>query len=115
MDDPTAGVDDQRLRRQQRLDLGKPQPSLLAARDQPRRWSVEDAGQTFDFGEQRRNAGLARSARLSAADAALIRKRRMARPATTSSWPAREAGGSGVGSKSASSRSTSSRRPISSR
>ena len=54
-------------------------------------------------------------ARASAARAALVRSRRIAIPATTSSWAARDAGGSGVGSSSASARSASSRRPIRSR
>ena len=39
----------------------------------------------------------ARSARASAARAVLIRSRRIAMPATTSSWPARDAGGNDVG------------------
>ena len=44
-----------------------------------------------------------------------VRKRRIAIPATTSSWAALDAGGSGAGSSSASARSASSRRPIRSR
>ena len=57
----------------------------------------------------------ARSARASAARAGFVRRRRIAMPATTSSWAARDAGGSGAGSSAASARSASSRRPISSR
>src|SRR5262249_25004257 len=54
----------------------------------------------------------ARSARASAARAALVRRRRIAIPATTSSWAVLDAGGKGVGSSRASARSASSRRPI---
>ena len=43
------------------------------------------------------------------------RRRRIAIPATTSSWAALDAGGNGAGSSSASARSASSRRPISRR
>ena len=57
----------------------------------------------------------ARSARASAARAAFVRRRRIAIPATTSSWAALDAGGKGAGSSSASVRSASSRRPIRSR
>ena len=53
-----------------------------------------------------------RSARASAARAVFVRRRRIAIPATTSSWAALDAGGKGVGSSSASVRSASSRRPI---
>ena len=55
-----AGVDDQRLRRLQRLDLLEPQRALLAARQQSRGRRLEQAGGTFDLRRQRRNAGLAR-------------------------------------------------------
>ena len=54
----------------------------------------------------------ARPARASAARAAVIRRRRIATPATTSSWTVRSAGGSGAGSSPASIRSAWSRRPI---
>ena len=54
----------------------------------------------------------ARSARASAARAAFVRRRRIAIPATTSSWAVLDAGGKGAGSSSASVRSASSRRPI---
>jgi hypothetical protein len=53
----------------------------------------------------------ARSARASAR-AAFVRRRRIAIPATTSSWAALDAGDKGAGSSSASVRSASSRRPI---
>ena len=48
----------------------------------------------------------------SAARAVFARSRRIAIPATTSSWAALNAGGKGAGSSSASVRSASSRRPI---
>src|SRR5712672_1530192 len=54
----------------------------------------------------------AHSARASAARAAFVRRRRIAIPATTSSWAVLDAGGKGLGSSSASIRSASSRRPI---
>ena len=54
-------------------------------------------------------------ARASAALAALIRRRRIAMPAATSSWAARDAGGSGAESKSSNRCSAWSRRPIRSR
>ena len=55
------------------------------------------------------------AARTSAARAARARTRRIAIPATTSSCAVLDAGGNGDGSRSASARSASSRRPISSR
>ena len=54
----------------------------------------------------------ARSASASALRACLIRKRRIAIPATASSWVARNAGGKDVASNFVSARSASSRRPV---
>src|SRR5213083_2668882 len=54
----------------------------------------------------------ARSARASAARAAFVRRRRIAIPATTSSWTILDAGGKGAESSSASVRSASWMRPI---
>src|SRR5439155_24079195 len=54
----------------------------------------------------------ARSARASAARASFVRRRRIAIPATTSSWAVLNAGGKGAGSSSASVRSALSMRPI---
>ena len=57
-----AGVDDERLRRQRRLDLVEPQrPRLRRARRAAPRGRRGPATR-FDFGEQRRDAGLARGA-----------------------------------------------------
>src|SRR5579884_3851433 len=53
-----------------------------------------------------------RSARASAARAVFVRRRRIAIPATVSSWAALDADGKGAGSSAASLRSASSRRPI---
>ena len=55
------------------------------------------------------------SARASATRAVFVWSRRVAIPATTNSWAARDAGGKGAGSSSPSVRSASSRRPIRSR
>ena len=52
------------------------------------------------------------SARARAARAAFVRRRRIAIPATTSSWAVLDAGGKGAGSSLASVRSASSMRPI---
>ena len=73
----------------------------LAARDQPRRRRVEDARTRFRPPPSEPGCAAsraARSARASAARAACVRSRRIAMPATTSSWAARSAGGSGAGS-----------------
>ena len=91
-----ARVDDERSGRQQRFDLFEQEQALLAMRNQARRGRVQDCGRAFDLRRQRRDAGLrARrcSARASAARAALVRRRRIAIPATTSSWAALDAGG----------------------
>jgi hypothetical protein len=53
-----------------------------------------------------------RSARARAARASFVRKRRIATPATTSSWKVLDSGGKRLGSRSPSIRSTWSRRPI---
>ena len=60
--DMTAGVHDQRLRRQQRFDLLEQERALLAPRDQARRGRVQHAGCAFDLRLQRRDTGVARGA-----------------------------------------------------
>ncbi len=55
-----AGIDDKRLRREQRLDLLQQKWTLHAARDQSRRWQVEDVQRLCDFRGERRNACPAR-------------------------------------------------------
>ena len=102
----TAGVHDERLRRQQRFDILEQQRALLAPRDQARRRRVQDERDALSTSAV--SAGMpasraARSARASAARAVLVCRRRIAIPATTSSWAARNAGGNGAGSNSASS------------
>ena len=113
--DVTARVDDERVRRQQRFDLVEQEGALLAARDQARRGRVQDQAMRFRPPPSapgcRRRAPRS-PARASASRAALVRRRRIAIPATTSSWAALDAGGRGAGSSSASVRSASSRRPI---
>ena len=59
-DNVAAGVDDERLRRQKCFDVVKPQKSLPAACDQPRRGGIEDESCAFNFGQERRDAGLSR-------------------------------------------------------
>ena len=91
-----AGIDDERLRRQQRFDFIEPEKALIAARNEPRRRRVEEARRAFDFSRERRDAGLMCPARAKAARAALICRRRIAIPPMTSSKPARDAGSSGA-------------------
>ena len=108
----TAGVDDQRLRRQQRLDLVEPERALLAAGDQARGGRVEHRA------TRRRPPPRAPGCRACARcprgpfergpRRPASRRRRSAMPATTSSWAARDAAGNGAGSSAASARSASS-------
>ena len=51
-----AGVDDQRLRGEQRLEFRQQERALLAARDQPRRRRVERRERLLDLRRERRNA-----------------------------------------------------------
>ena len=55
-----AGVDDKRVRREQRLYFLQQERALLAARDQPRRRRVEDSEGLFDLRRECRNARPAR-------------------------------------------------------
>ncbi len=55
-----AGVDDKRVRSEQRFDLLEQERALLAARDQPRRRHVEDGAGLIDLRHERRNARPAR-------------------------------------------------------
>ena len=92
--------------------------AFRAARDQARRGRVQHRRCALDLGHQCRDIrhGVPRGRRGRVRPrAGLVRRRRIAMPATTSSCAARKAGGSGVGSSPASPRSASSRRPISSR
>ena len=112
-----AGVDDQRLRRLQRLDLLEPQRAFLAPRQEARRRRLQ---RRAALATSAVSAGMpaccaACSARASAARALFARSRRIAIPATASSCAARDAGGNGAGSSPLSVRSASSRRPTSSR
>ena len=61
--DITARVHDERLRRQQRFDLLQQKGAFLAARDQARRWRVQDDGCAFDLRGQRRDTCVARGMR----------------------------------------------------
>jgi hypothetical protein len=57
-DNAAAGIDDERLRHQQRFDVAEPQELLFAVCDQPRRGGIEDKARAFDFGQEWRDAGL---------------------------------------------------------
>ena len=115
--DVTARVDDERLRRQQRFDLieqeGRSSPRAIRRAAGVSR--TRDALSTSAV-----SAGIPACARGTLGPGERVARRlrpqrRIAIPATTSSWAARDAGGSGAGSSSASARSASSRRPIRSR
>ena len=116
-DDVPAGVDDERLRGEHRFDLREQEPALVATGDQARRRRGQDFGRALDLGESAgmRASRAARLARSIAARAVVVRRRRIAIPATTSSCAVIDAAGNGAGSSVASSRSASSRRPIRSR
>ena len=60
--DITAGVHDQRARRQQRFDLLEQEEPLLAARDEARSGGVQDEECAFDLGRQRGESGVPRCA-----------------------------------------------------
>lgn len=55
-----AGVDDERLRALQGLDLVEQQEALFAARDQPRRRRIEQMERAVDLGRERRDTRVAR-------------------------------------------------------
>ena len=116
--DITAGVHHKRVRcraapRHRRAAEGRSSPRAI------RRAAgvVEREGCAFNLGRQRGDPCLARGVLCAIERGArrLRTERRIAMPATTSSWPARDAGGKGAGSSAASARSASSRRPISSK
>src|SRR5439155_11831603 len=87
--DMTAGVDHECVPRQQRFDLLEQEKSLLATRHQARSGAPSTSAVRAGIRAWR----AARSARASAARAAFVRRRRMAIPATTSSWTILDAGG----------------------
>ena len=111
-----ARIHDERLRRQQCLDLLEQQKSLLAICDQARRGCVR-ISRALSTSAVRPGYPHRRAARppVPAPHGLFVRRRRIAIPATTSSWAVRDGGRKGAGSSSASARSASSRRPISSR
>jgi hypothetical protein len=98
--DIPAGVHDECLRSQQRFDILEPQKSLVAIRNQARRGRIQmdRALSTSAVSAGMRASRAARSARASAARAVSVRRRRIAIPASTSSWTVLDAEGRASGS-----------------